>query len=301
MGTIIEASAIATAAEHRRSLSTGALELADAAIRSCLERADRTAGELDLLINAGVFHDKIISEPAFASLIQEDIGANLRHPAVAGHGTFSFDVYNGACGLLTGIHLVDGMLASGTVKLGMVVASDMDPEPGVSEGFVFPGVGGAVLLSADDSRAGFTAFEFATFPQFAELFESHVEWHEESRGGLDGDGRNTLTVEIAPSYVDSALECAEPIVRKLAASQALDFDQVDVLVATASVPGFAERLAVRLGISTDRTAMLAEDLAGAHTAAPAVALESVAIAAGSTTLFVSAGAGITVAAALYRG
>src|SRR6188472_1862050 len=168
MGTIIEATATATA--HQRSLTPGALELADAAARSCLERADRTAEELDLLINAGVFHDRILSEPAFASLIQEDIGANLGHPAGAGHGTFSFDVYNGACGLLTGIHLVDGMLASRTAKLGMVVASDMDPEPGVSRGFDFPAVGGAVLLSADDSRAGFTAFRSATFPEYAELF-----------------------------------------------------------------------------------------------------------------------------------
>jgi 3-oxoacyl-[acyl-carrier-protein] synthase-3 len=301
MGTIIEASATASAAEHRRSLTAGALELADAAIRSCLERADRTAEELDLLINAGVFHDKILSEPAFASLIQEDIGANVGQLAGAGHGTFSFDVYNGACGLLTGIHLVDGMLASGTVKLGMVVASDMDPEPGVSEGFAFPGVGGAILLSADDSRAGFTAFEFATFPEFAELFESHVEWHSDARGGLDGYGRNTLTVEIAGSYVDSALECAEPTIRKLAAAQALDLGEVDLLIANASVPEFAERLATRLGISADRTASLPEDLAGAHTAAPAVALESVHIAPGTTALLVSAGAGITVAVALYRG
>ena len=167
MGTIIEATATATA--QQRSMAPGALEAVDAAARTCLERAHRTAGELDLLINAGVYHDKILSEPAFASLIQEDIGANPRHPPGAGHGTFSFDVYNGACGLLTGIHLVDGMLASGTAKLGMVVASDMDPEPGVSRGFGFPAVGGAVLLSADASRAGFTAFHFATFPEFAEL------------------------------------------------------------------------------------------------------------------------------------
>src|SRR5450755_770712 len=184
MGTIIEASATATASAHQRSLTLGALELADAAACSCLERAGRTAEELDLLINAGVFHDRILSEPAFASLIQEDIGANLGHPAAAGHGTFSFDVYNGACGLLTGIHLIDGMLESGTVELGMVVASDMDPEPGVSEGFTFPGVGGAVLLSADDSRAGFTAFQFATFPEFAELFQSSVDWQDEARLGI---------------------------------------------------------------------------------------------------------------------
>jgi 3-oxoacyl-[acyl-carrier-protein] synthase-3 len=298
MGTIIEATTTATA--HKRSMVPGALEAVDAAARSCLNRADRTADELDLLINAGVYHDRILSEPAFASLIQEDIGANPTNPPGAGHGTFSFDVANGACGLLTGIHLVDGMLASGTAKLGMVVASDMDPEPDVSRGFGFPAVGGAVLLSADASRAGFTAFHFATFPEFAELFRSYVDWHDDDQRGLAHRGRNILTVEIAESYAARAIECAESTARELAAAQALDLGEVDLLVATASVPGFADALAMRLGVSAERVASLPDDLAHAHTAAPTVALESVELAAASTTLFVSVGAGITTAAALYR-
>jgi len=296
MGTIIEASATATA--HHRPFAPGALKLADAAARLCLERAERTAEEVDLLINAGVYHDKSVNEPAFASLIQEDIGANPDHPPGAGHGTFSFDVSNGACGVLTGIHVVDGLLASGTVQLGMVVASDMDPEPGVSEGFGFPAVGGAVLLSANDSRAGFTAFRFATFPEFAELFQSYVDWQEDARRGLH-HGRNILTVEIAESYADRALECAESTARELAAAQALDPGEVDLLIATGSVPGFADGLARRLGVSAERVASPADGLADAHTAAPAVALESAGLAASRTALFVSAGAGITVASALY--
>jgi len=299
MGTIIEATATAVAQE--RSMAPGALEAVDAAARSCLDRAGRTAGELDLLINVGVYHDKILSEPAFASLIQEDIGANLSQPPDAGHGTFSFDVYNGACGLLTGIQLVDGMLASGTADLGMVVASDMDPEPGVSRGFEFPAVGGAVLLSADDSRAGFTAFQFATFPEYADLFQGYVDWQEDAGRGLDAHpGRNILTVEIAESYSARALECAEATARELAAAQALDLAEVDLLVATASVPGFAEALAGRLGVPGDRVASPSDGLGRAHTAAPAVAMDSVGLPEGSTTLFVSVGAGITVAAALYR-
>jgi 3-oxoacyl-[acyl-carrier-protein] synthase III len=299
MGTIIEATATAVAQE--RSMAPGALESVDAAARSCLDRAGRTAGELDLLINVGVYHDKILSEPAFASLIQEDIGANLSQPPGAGHGTFSFDVSNGACGLLTGIQLVDGMLASRTADLGMVVASDMDPEPGVSRGFDFPAVGGAVLLSADDSRAGFTAFQFATFPEFAELFQGYVDWQEDAGRGLDAHpGRNILTVEIAESYSARALECAEATARELAAAQALDLAEVDLLVATASVPGFAEALAGRLGVPGDRVASPSDGLGRAHTAAPAVAMDSVGLPEGSTTLFVSVGAGITVAAALYR-
>ncbi len=298
MGTIIEATATATA--HRRPRATGALKLADSAARSCLERSRRSAHELDLLINAGVYHDKNMSEPALAALIQEDIGANPDRGPGADHGTFSFDVSNGACGLLTGIELVDGMLTSGTIDLGMVVASDMDPEPGISEEFPFPSVGGAVLLSRDDSHAGFTAFRFATFPEYAELFRSYVDWHEDARRGLAHHGRNILTVDIAESYADRALECAESTARELAAEQALPLADVDLLVATASVPGFADALARRLGVSADRIASAADGLGHAHTAAPALALECADLAAARTVMFVSAGAGITVAAALYR-
>jgi 3-oxoacyl-[acyl-carrier-protein] synthase-3 len=288
MGTIIEAVATATA-------DGGALALADAAARSCLERAHRTADDVELLINAGVYLDRSMSEPAIAALIQEDIGANLEQQAGAGQGTLSFDVRNGACGLLTGIHLVDGMLASGTVGLGMVVATDADPEPGVSAGFAFPALGGAVLLSADDARPGFTAFRFATFPEFAELFQSAVDWRENGR-----DGRNVLGVEIAGAYAGRALECAESTARELAAAERLDLGEVDLLVASASVPGFAGELGPRLGLSGERVASLPEGLAAAHTAALAAALESGRLATGSTALFVSAGAGLTVVAALYR-
>jgi len=295
MGTIIEATATAEGG------SLGALGLADAAARLCLERAKRTADEVDLLINAGVYNDRGISEPAVASLIQEDIGANPEQQPGAGQGTFSFDVRNGGCGMLSGIELVDGLLASGTVELGLVVGSDIDPDPGVSEGFGFPAVGGAVLLSADDSRAGFTAFRCVTFPQFAGLFQSSVAWQEDTRPGRSDQGRNVLTVEIAESYADQALQCAESTVREMAAESVLDLGEVDLLVATASVPGFAAALATRLGVSAARVASPSQALAGAHTAALAVALESIRLKVGPTALFVSVGAGITVVAALYRG
>ncbi len=294
MGTIIEAAATATES------SLGSVQLAGAAARFCLKRAGRTPGELDLLINAGVYLDSNISEPAIAALIQEDIGANPgQHPG-GGQGTFSFDVRNGACGLLTGIYLADGMLTSETIKLGMVVAADADPDPGISEGFGFPAAGGAVLVSADNQRAGFTAFRFATFPEFASLFQSDVSWHPGAPDGAGRPGRNILTVKVADSYAARAAECAESVTRELAAANALDLGDVGLLVATASVSGFAGVLAKRLGISAGRVASLPAGLAGAHTAAPAVALESAELTAARMTVFVSAGAGITVVAALYR-
>ena len=189
MGTIIEASA--TSVAHQRSMSPGSLELADTAARCVpgprapVGRRARPADQRGRLPRP---------HPQRTGVRGLDPGGHRREPEPAARReprrTVSFDVYNGACGLLTGIQLVDGMLASGTAKLGMVVASDIDPEPDVSRGFSFPAVGGAVLLSADDSRAGFTAFQSATFPEYAELFQSYASWREDAARGLAQHGRD---------------------------------------------------------------------------------------------------------------
>jgi len=293
MGTIVEATAIATADDG----SPSAIELADEAARACLERAGRRPDDVQLLINAGVYLDKNISEPAIAALIQEDIGANPDIQPGGGQGTLSFDVRNGACGLLTGMYLIDGLLGSGTVQCGMVVGGDVDPEPGISEGFGFPAAAGAVLLSSDESRPGLTAFKFKTFPEFADEFHSYIAWHEAPG---NGQGRNMLTVEIDDHYPAHALACAESTVRELAAEDRLDLAEIDLLIATASVPDFAAALGTRLGITRARTASLSDGFSGAHTAAPAIAREPLQPGASRAALVVSAGAGITVVAALYR-
>src|SRR5664279_5094897 len=221
MGTIVEASAIATPGSDP---STGALGLADAAARACIERAHRTPDDVQLLINVGVYLDRNISEPAIAALIQEDIEANLEPSPGGGQGTFSFDVRDGACGLLTAIELIDGLLASGAIEVGMAVATDADPEPGLTEGFGFPALGGALILSTDEARRGFTRFRSATFPVYADLFSSAIDWRVEN-----GGGRNVLTVEIADDYPARVLECAEVTTRELAEADGLDLGEVDAL------------------------------------------------------------------------
>src|SRR5512146_448246 len=107
MGTRIDAAATDT---HRgRLIGRGTLHLTDVAARSCLDRAHRRSEDLDLLINAGIYKDRNVAEPALASIIQEDIDANIGGtPARLGHhGTFSFDVLNGGCGVITAAQLAD--------------------------------------------------------------------------------------------------------------------------------------------------------------------------------------------------
>ena len=61
--------------------------------------------DVDMLINAGIYREDNMGEPALAALIQEDIGANRGQPPIGGHGTFSFDLMNGTCGVISAIQL----------------------------------------------------------------------------------------------------------------------------------------------------------------------------------------------------
>ena len=77
MGTIIDRLGITRGGWRSRH---SALHLAVAAAKSCLHEARRDADDLDLLVNAGIYRDKNLGEPALAALIQEDIGANPEDP-----------------------------------------------------------------------------------------------------------------------------------------------------------------------------------------------------------------------------
>jgi 3-oxoacyl-[acyl-carrier-protein] synthase-3 len=304
MGAQIEA--VATTRSREGLFAKRALRLADDAAKVCLQRAGREAHELDLLINAGIYRDENLGEPALAALIQEDIGANPGHPTGAHHGTFSFDVANGGCGVLTGVQLLDGFLCSGSARLGMVVASDTKPGRGVRGGFPFPRVGGALLLCPGDEEKGFTQFHFETFPEFEDLFESRVSWRPGRLRWLPGmrAGRNVLVVEEKEGYRTRCVDCAEEAASRFLRRVALKVADIDLLVPSRSPIGFADELAGRLGVPTHGVAEASEDLEGAHTAGPIVALEA-AMHGGQFqearhVLFVAVGAGIVVGLALYR-
>ena len=300
MGTRIEA--VATSHARRGPFKKGALKLADTAARACLARAHLEAGDIDLLLNAGLYREDHLAEPALAAMIQEDIGANLGHPPREGaHGTFSFDVANGGCGVLTALDLLDGFLRSSTIQTGLVVASDSGP--GGSESFPFPAVGGAILVRAGDG--GFVDFAFETFDEAAGGFESVISWRERGRHlPLSRTWKNVLTIEPGDGYESRAIECAEAATRRFLARHELAVGSVDLAILGQTPLGFADGLASRLDLAPERVARVADDLQGAHTAGPMVALdaanESGQFAAAKTILFATVGAGIVVGLALYR-
>jgi 3-oxoacyl-[acyl-carrier-protein] synthase-3 len=301
MGTRIES--VATAARHRLRLGHGGLRLSDEAAKACLRRGHHHAGELDILVNAGLYKERNIAEPALASIIQEDIGANPGSPPrLDRHGTFSFDVLNGGCGVVTAAQLVDGFVASGAARLGMVVAADADPQPRSSRGFPFSPAGGALLLAHDGDGTGFMGFELRTFPEDLGAFEVAVRWVPHA--GVTRRGLNVLQVHEAGDFAPKCISHSIDVAGAFLARHGLHPNDVDVLVGSQYPRGFATEVALGLGIPDERVPKVRKDLAAAHTSGPIAALEAAMqsgqFQAARHVLFVTAGAGITIGVALYR-
>jgi 3-oxoacyl-[acyl-carrier-protein] synthase-3 len=299
VATVIESVGVAAGGRWRRR-GARALALADAAARRALQRAGRAAGDIDLLLNAGLYHDRNLGEPALAALIQEDIGANPEDPHVGGHGTFSFDVANGACGMLTGIQVADGFLRSGSIRHALVVASDADPGHRLAPGFPFAPAGAAIVCGWRPGAEGIQEIRFANRPGS----EAEAE-----RGG-DGlratvkleRGRNRLTIDQDPAFAAAAGAWAADVAAKLLAGHGMAANDVDLVVANPLVPDFLHALAAGLGVAPQRLAV-PPGRSRVHTAGLAFALDAVAPGSalhGQTALLVSAGAGPIAGAALVQ-
>ena len=303
MGARIEAASALTGHGLRRPT---ARRLADAAARACLAHAGKEPGDVNMLINAGIYREDNMGEPALAALIQEDIGANLGQPPAGGRGTFSFDLINGTCGVISAIQLESGLLRSGVIRLGAIVTSDVDPrlrDPGT---LPFRPAGGAMLLGWDDSDAGFTDFAAETYPEYQDLFTSGLVWQE--RRGLrvprGAAGQSQMVIDVRPGYHARLVDCAEESAHRFLRRLGMGIGEIDLLVPAPSAPDFLDALRVRLGVPGDHVAYVAEDLEGAYTTGPIAALQA-AIRSGRlgearNTLMLAAGAGITIALALYR-
>ena len=303
MGTHIEA-VYAQASNGGRKAT--ARRLADTAARACFARAGCRPNDVDMLINVGVYREDNMGEPALAALIQEDIGANLGQPPTGGSGTFSFDLLNGACGVLTAIQIESSLLASGVIRLGAVVSSDVPPDlDNPTAAFLRP-AGGALLLRWDDGLAGFTDFRTETYPEYADLFSSGLEWQERQgiRAPRQGNGHNRMVITVQPGYQARLVDCAEEAARGFLRRLGLGVADIDLLVPAPSTADFLDPLQARLGIPGDRVAYTPEDLEGTHTtgliAAVQAASKSGRLSEARNTLLLAAGAGITVALAMYR-
>jgi 3-oxoacyl-[acyl-carrier-protein] synthase III len=213
---------------------------------------------------------------------------------------------NGICGVINATQLEAGLLRSGVIRLGAIVTSDVDPDLVDQRSAPFQSVGGAMLLSWDDSIAGFTDFYAETFPEYEGLFASGLVWQERRRlhAPWQAIGQSQMVIDEKPGYHDRLVDCAEETTHRFLHRLGMRIGEIDLLVPAPSFPDFVDPLKERLGIPGDRIAYVPEDLDGAHSTGPIAALQA-AIKSGRlgearNTVMLAAGAGITVTLALYR-
>lgn len=300
MGVVVRSTSVARPTWS--PLTHGARRLADTALRRCLAAADYRPDAIDLLVNVGVYRERGLGEPALAALIQQDIAANAGRVSETRHGTFSFDVDNGACGVLTGMDVVRGFLVSRAIHVGSVVASDSGPDPVHARAVPRPEAGAAILLGFEDAAVGLSATRQRTYGEYADLIEGYWEWRPEARG-VRHRGANRLVVLERPGFAARAADCAADLVTELLPDLDVPTSSVDLLVAT---PGsaFADRLAALVGIDAARVLHVGAQLDRMHSAQLIAAIDHARRAGRWDTarriLLVSAGSGITVTAALYE-
>jgi 3-oxoacyl-[acyl-carrier-protein] synthase III len=113
-----------------------------------------------------------------------------------------------------------------------------------------------------------------------------------------------MVIEENPGYQARLVDCAEGATHRFMRRLGMGMSEIDLLVPAPSSPDFLDALRLRLGVPGDRVAYISEDLEGAYTTGPIAALQA-AIRSGRlgearNTLMLAAGAGITVALAMYR-
>jgi 3-oxoacyl-[acyl-carrier-protein] synthase-3 len=299
MGVVIKATGVSVDPAIR-----GSIEHASAAAVACVDRAVLDAGRIDLLINTGVYRDSNMSEPAMAALIQKNVGMNLdyvEHPT--GRPGLSFDLMNGACGVLNAVQVAAAFVTSGSAEYVLVLSGDAHPsnDPGEAgrAGFPYATLGAAMLLErACDDGAGFGTVHTATAHDHGPGAEGYTET---STMGLRG--RRTVTVRQDDDYAPRLAELAAGTARACAEAEGIDLRET-LLITSRPTPDFPARVAARLGVD-EKAAVAAEGVAGdPHTSAVTLAHHQ-AVAAGRDRgyrqlLFVAAGAGLTSACAVYR-
>lgn len=104
-----------TGVREKRLTPEGILpsDMAVIAAREAMDRAAVTASEIDAIIYTGLIRDHL--EPATAHRVQAKLYAS---------NAVVFDITNACHGFMNGIHLMDGLIATGQVRRGLVVTGE---------------------------------------------------------------------------------------------------------------------------------------------------------------------------------
>ncbi|BFU44926.1 hypothetical protein KRMM14A1004_31630 [Krasilnikovia sp. MM14-A1004] len=238
-----------------------------------------------------------MAEPAMSALIQKNVGTNLDYLR-SGSPALSFDLMNGACGLLNAVQVAGAFLA-GDAEYALIVSGDTHPSGRPDPDFGYAHVGAAMLLSRSaDTAGGFGPVSTATAPDDAPGVVGYADLD-----AVGTRGREMIWVRRDPDYAQRLVDFAAAEAARYATEQGLDLSRT-LLVASQPTPSFAAELAERLGVPADAVVTVHSVDGDPHTSALTLAYHQ-AVEAGRAdaypqVLFVAAGAGLSVACSVYH-
>ncbi|WP_329412693.1 hypothetical protein OG563_09225 [Nocardia vinacea] len=276
------------AAAINADLDTGSyFELAARAATSCLEQAGIAPEQVGMLINAGVFRDQNISEPAVSALIQKRVGIGLEY-APGRVPAFSFDLMNGGTGLLHAIATAECFLVSGEVSYALLVAGDTHPSTERHiDGFPYSTSAAAILLGTSSTTGGFGTLHTTDTAGPADP----TAWV--ALGEVGANGRSAMSTRAG---ADDLVELAAVAVRDCLTAEGLDVADFTegraVLLAPTWTLAFRARLAAALGFTPESVVGVDPSVDNPYSAAPVHAYvsarDSGALDAARTVLFLAA-------------
>ena len=268
----------------------GYLEHAKSAGDNCLANSDVGKDEIDLLINVGNYRDNNMCEPSMAVLIQHELGINLNpltHPVKA--HTFSFDLLNGAGGLLNALQVADAILSTKGGRYALLVSGDSHPSTKEHPDFPFNHSSAAVLIERVNT-GGFAAFAFKT----SDEFQGNMGYLDLDIHGLQS--RTSVIVE-GTSNGELTLQLATDVVREYIQTHTIDTENT-LLLALHTDAQFAQNLSqnVNIPLATQSTKFSQLHTAGIGFALEELLKENVT----SNILCVVISSGITIGCTLYQ-
>jgi 3-oxoacyl-[acyl-carrier-protein] synthase III len=293
MGAIIKATGVSTDPQLGSSIAHAAI-----AAKACIANAGIAVDEIDMLINVGVYRDANMVEPAMAALVAKELGLNLDYVKFpTKKAALSLDLMNGGCGMLNAIQVASAFLTVDRGQTILIVSSDAHPSGRTNvPGFPYATMGAAMLLQHDASDGrGFGRL------QVRDSNDGFIG----RQGVLHEDGptgRERISVHTDEGYAERLVELARDAVREYVVAERLDLDKT-LLVTSQVTPRFGAALAAQLKVADAATVRV--DVGGdPHTSALTLGYH-LGEKSGQTSrfeqiLFVSAGAGLTTACAIYR-
>ncbi len=236
MGTIIKSVGTAMPVLHK-----GIVALTTHATKQCLRNGGISARDIGMLLYAGVYNENHQGEPSIASLIQNRIQKDkLRQMLFSREpeNIFSFDVHNGGGGILDAIHIADGLIASGDLKYGLIIAGDTKPETGPSYNYNYSSSAGAVLLTNGPEKKGFRRFFSKTYPEFKNDLHSSTNWDT---------GNFRFIIDQKEGYLEDCLKCAEDTTHIFLEQEKLHPEEIGLLITSMCPSGFRKDFIKRTG------------------------------------------------------